>query len=125
MNEVSVKTAGLREQASELNREAHRYNRRFQEMEEVISWLKWQEFDGADELYHTLRKQNEEMTRQRRNLLLLTEALKRICDKYDRTEQEIMEQGERRTQWGEVQSLDIAELANNLLKMGLQVSGQE
>lgn len=127
MNRISVKTAGLREQADKLNREALRYNRRFSEMEDCISWVRRQDFDGADEVYRTLKKQNEEMLRQRKSLLLLGESLRRISDKYDRTEERIIDQGEHIYSGRLVVcSPVILNQLNQLLKnMGLQVSDPE
>ena len=91
MNRINVKTGALRVQANEINRQAHRYGRRFSALEECMSWVRQQEFDGAEEMYHTLRWQQEEMMRQKRDLLLLSEGLQRICDKYEKTERKLAE----------------------------------
>ncbi len=127
MNRISVKTTGLREQADKLNREALRYNRRFSEMEDCISWMRRQVFDGADEVYHMLKKQNEEMMHQKKDLLLLGESLRRISDKYDRTEERIIEQGEQVYSARLVihPEVMLKQLNQMLKNMGLQVSDPE
>lgn len=105
---VSVRTEPLRIQAENLRKEAFRYNYRIAQEETCIAWMKAQEFDEAGELCRALAKQREALVKQKRELLMLAEALHRICDRYDRAEQKIMESGEaRQTAWGNVVEVDL------------------
>lgn len=126
MNAINVKTTALRRQAEELNREAARYNRRFAELQEVIAWVRRQDFKGAEEMCSTLKKQNIELEQQKCDFLLLSRALYRIGDKYDRTEQELVEAGERNllvSRWG-IRKVDISWVYLKLYKIGLQMSDE-
>lgn len=105
---VSVRTEPLRIQAENLRKEAFRYNYRIAQEETCIAWMKAQEFDEAGELCRALAKQREALIKQKRELLMLAEALHRICDRYDRAEQKIVDSGEaRQTAWGNVVAVDL------------------
>lgn len=127
MTRVSVDTAGLKEQADELNREALRYDRWLEELEETVSWIHTRDFEGAEELHRVLKQQGEEMARQKRGLLVLEESLRRISEKYQRTEEKIAESGERQMlpeKWS-VEDVDLEPLSGRLSDLGLQLSGEE
>ena len=91
---VSVRTEWLREQAELLNREACRYDHRSAALEDSISWIRQQEFDEKKEIQRALARQYEELRQQKKALLLLAGAMRRICDKYEKAEQRIIDCGE-------------------------------
>lgn len=127
MNRISVKTVSLNEQADELNREALRYNRWQNDLEETLTWIRAQDFEGADEMHRTLKKLSEEMMHQKKDLRVLEESLRRISGKYERTEEKIIESGEQqvfRREWT-VQSVDLSSITGRLSQMGVKVAGED
>lgn len=90
---VSIKTEALRELAESLNREAVHYDHRFRVLEESMLWIKRQEFEETNEIHRVLMKQYDDLIEQKKAMLQLAEAIRRICDKYDKTEWQIILSG--------------------------------
>lgn len=115
---VSIKTESLREQAEELNRTALQYDHRFAVLEECSSWLRRQEYDETNSIYRVLVREQEKMQQQKRELLLLAEGLRRISDRYDRTEERIMENEEMFTKTPQnIQWMDVGGLRDRLSEL--------
>ncbi|MCD7884783.1 MAG: hypothetical protein LUI87_13930 [Lachnospiraceae bacterium] len=87
---LSVKTETLKKAAIIFKNEAANLGRRLLQMQDTISWIRRQEFSEALELRHALEKEYEEIEAQRKDLLQLSEALTRICDKYEKTEEKVV-----------------------------------
>lgn len=120
---VNIKTERLREKADAMNREALHYNYRFQTIEECISWIKNQEFDEKEELQRVLARQYEELREQKREILLLSGVMQRICDKYDETEQRIMEDRDIYRKFiGYVKMVDLVQMRDELSLLGIHVT---
>lgn len=120
---VSIKTERLREKADAMNREALHYDYRFQTMEECIFWISHQEFDEKEELQRVLARQYGELREQKRELLLLSGVMQRICDKYEETEQRIMEDRVVcRKFTGFVKMVDLVQMRDKLSLLGIHVT---
>lgn len=122
---VSIKTERLRELAEILNREAVHYDHRFRALEESISWVRRQEFNEANEIHRVLMREYDELRQQKKAMMLLAEAILRICDKYDKTEQKIVDSGETceklivRADW-----INLEHMRRLLVKVGLDMTDQ-
>lgn len=121
---VSVRTERLRKQAELLSREARRYDYKFPVLEDSISWLRQQEFDEKNEIQRVLTRQNEELREQKRELVVLAEAMRRICDKYEKAEQRIMDSGEmpQKTN-GRVEWVELEHIKVKLSGLGISLKG--
>lgn len=122
---VSIKTDSLRGQAELLNREVFHYNYRFQVLNDCLHWLKRQEFEEVYEIHRVLVRQCDEMKQQKRELAMLAEAMYRICDKYDRTEQTIIENGEAFQKLaGRVEAVNLDRIREQLSQLGMRMAEQ-
>lgn len=105
-----------------MNKEAHHFDYRILVLEETVSWLKRQEFDEAGELLYILLKQCEELRRQRRTLLAMTEALRRTAEKYDRAEQRIIDSQEIYQRIpAEIEAVDLRTVRDRIANLGLRL----
>lgn len=120
---VNIKIETLRGQAEILNREADRYAGRIEGMEAVIAWMRRQEFGEAkEEIYRKLVRQRDSLWQQRREMFLLAEALRRICERYDRTEESIIESGDAyQKSGGQIGSVDLSGIRERLFRMGIHL----
>lgn len=120
---VSIRTESLRGQADVLYREALHYSNRFLALEECISWVKRQEFDEANEIYRVLTRQYEELAGQKKELILMSEAMRRICDKYDTAERKIVEGQEvYRKPAGYVGEVNLKHIRSQLSELGIHLA---
>ena len=90
-----IDTGQLRKQAEALERQAINYNRLTTELEDVASWLRSQQFKDVEQFQRTLAVQEEALEQQRRELLLFSGGLERICDRYENTEQKVSDYREQ------------------------------
>lgn len=59
-------------------------------IQDTISWIRRQDFPEAGELRRALEKEYGELEKQKKDMLRLSEALTRISDKYEKTEEKIV-----------------------------------
>ena len=119
---VKVKTEMLRFQADIIKKETIHYEYSLQIIQESISWIKQQEFDELDEIHQILLKEYENLEEQKKKLLLLSDALQRICDKYEKTELLIIEQGETCQKLaGYVEWVNLKGIRNRLNELGIHL----
>ena len=88
---VSINTEQLRKQADNLTGQSRRFARSQAALEEVLVWMKQQEFKDVGQLIRGIEQQREALEEQRSRMLLLADALQRICDKYDSTGQKLVD----------------------------------
>ena len=88
---VSINTEQLRKQADNLTGQSRRFARSQAALEEVLVWMKQQEFKDVGQLIRGIEQQREALEEQRSRMLLLVDGLQRICDKYDSTEQKLVD----------------------------------
>ncbi len=89
---INVETGKLRESAIRLHNLSANCNHRLLSLQETILWLREQEFRDTRDLSRALKKQYEELRTQKNELKLLSDALIRISDTYEKTEQRITEE---------------------------------
>lgn len=120
---VNINTAKIRQDADILQKEARQYGHRFDALAGTMSWLRRQEFDEADELHRVLKRQYEELESERKSLMMLSEVLSRISDKYENTEEDLVESGEimHGSRLYVVQMFDLRYLTQNLCEMGFRM----
>ncbi|MCD8103782.1 MAG: hypothetical protein LUF35_01965 [Lachnospiraceae bacterium] len=87
---VSVETATLKKTAIRLNNYAANLSKRLLGIQDTISWIRRQDFPEAGELRRALEKEYGELEKQKKDMLRLSEALTRISDKYEKTEEKIV-----------------------------------
>ena len=122
---VSIKTISLRKQADMLHFRARRLNYQLKYLESIMLWMKRQEFSEAHEVYHSMIRQYEALGKQKQELLLLEEALRRVCDKYDRTEQRIIESEEKCLKIrGYVNIISLSRIREQLRELGMHMTNQ-
>ena len=119
----SVNTAKIRQDADILQREARRYEYRLETLRGTMFWLRRQDFDEADELHRVLKRQYEELESERKSLMILSEVLTRISDKYENTEEDLEESGEAMhgIRLCVVKIFDLCQLTQKLCKMGFHM----
>ena len=119
----SINTAKIRQEADILQKEARQYEHRLEALEETMSWLRRQDFDEAEELHRVLKRQYEELGSERKSLMMLSEVLLRISDRYENTEEDLVENGEamHSIRLYVVQMFDLHQLTQNLCKMGFRM----
>lgn len=91
---ISIRTEVLRAQAEDLGRAARHYEYYLPVLEEGIAWGKCQEHREIKETVRCLEILYEELAQQKKELALLEAAMQKICDKYDRAEQRILDSQE-------------------------------
>lgn len=91
---VSIRTEVLRAQAEGFSRAARRYEYYLPVLEEGIAWGKCQEHREIAEAVRCLERLCGELVQQKKELALLEAAMQKICDKYDRAEQRILDSQE-------------------------------
>lgn len=122
---VSVKTNVLKRQADNLKKNVQRYDDRCSVIEECMNWLKVQEFDGKEEIRRVLFRQHGDLIRQKKELLMLSEALWRICEKYEKTEQMIADYHEKlQGTEGYVNMVDLTHICDYLSKWGFRTADE-
>lgn len=120
---ISIRADALRAQTDVLNMKYRNYTYFLPKMDECIVWIRQQEFDEVDEICRILRKERENIQEQRREFLVLSEMLGRICDRYVRAEQEIVDslQNWKRAE-GQVGAVKLESLQRLLKEAGISIS---
>ena len=120
---ISIRADALRAQTDVLNMKYKHYTYFLPKMDECIVWTRQQEFDEVDELCRILRKERENLQEQRREFLVLSEMLGRICDRYARAEQEIVDslQNWKRAE-GQIGAVKLDSLQRLLKESGISIS---
>lgn len=117
---VNIRTEVIREQAELLGRTAQHYDYWYPELEKCAAWIRQQEMKEKEEIHWILKKQCEEAAKQRRELKLMAEALRRICDKYEKTEQSIVNSMEPDyKKMGHIETVQLKQLRSQLSELGL------
>lgn len=120
---VEIRTRSLKNQAELLSKAALCYDIKISVLEESLTWLKRQEFDEVYQIYQMLKKEWEELKIQKKKLSLLAETMQQICEKYDRTESEIIESGETsRKLSGYVESVNLTQIQMQLSELGFHMT---
>lgn len=120
---VEIRTRLLKNQAELLSKAALCYDIKISVLEESLTWLKRQEFDEVYQIYQMLKKEWEELKIQKKKLSLLAETMQQICEKYDRTESEIIESGETsRKLSGYVESVNLTQIQMQLSELGFHMT---
>ncbi len=86
----SIRTNVIKRQARQLERDARRYEPLLRELDAVLAWLRHQDFQQKDELFHVLRIEQNRLERQKEQMRMLAMALYRICDFYEDTDERIV-----------------------------------
>jgi hypothetical protein len=122
---TGIQTEKIKTQAELLIREANYFEYYLTTLESCIAWIKQQDFGEAVEIHRTLTIQYDNLKQQKRILLLLGTVMERICDKYDRTEQMIIDKGEEfRVIRGSVEMAELISIRTQLVKLGIDIVEQ-
>ena len=90
-----IDTEQLRKRADNLREQSKRCMQSIAALEEVLAWMQKTEFQDAESIAKTMKQQREALEEQKKEMLLLSEGLLRICEKYDSAEQKILDAAEK------------------------------
>ena len=106
-----INTGQLRKQTEVLERQAGNYDSLIPSLEEIVNWMKRQQFKDVEQFQRTLTVQKDELELQRREMFLLAGSLERICDKCETTEQKISDYREMESDSsGRIESVDVSKI---------------
>lgn len=106
-----INTGQLRKQTEVLERQAGNYDSLITSLEEIVNWMKRQQFKDVEQFQRTLTVQKDELELQRREMFLLAGSLERICDKCETTEQKISDYREMESDSsGRIESVDVSKI---------------
>ena len=106
-----INTGQLRKQIEVLERQARNYDSLITSLEEIVNWMKRQQFKDVEQFQRTLTVQKDELELQRREMFLLAGSLERICDKCETTEQKISDYREMESgSSGRIESVDVSKI---------------
>ena len=118
---VSIHTGTLKKMAGQLEKEAADYNDRISRLEDCVFWLHGQEFGEKEELCRILKIQFEELLQQKNKLLLLSEAVKNVCDCYENTENKIAAFKPFGQKAGQLNRVNLKPIRDYLQGLGMQI----
>ena len=113
-----IDTGQLRKQAEVLVGQAGKYDRLTASLEEIISWLKIQQFKDVEQFQRTLVTQAENLELQKRKMFFLAGSLERICDKCEITEQKISDYREQKSDLSFIEPMDVSKIRDMVLVYG-------
>ena len=118
---VSIHTGALKKMAGQLEKEAADYNDRISRLEDCVFWLHGQEFGEKEELCRILKIQFEELLQQKNKLLLLSEAVKNVCDCYENTEKKIAAFKPFGQKAGQINRVNLKPIRDYFQGLGIQI----
>ena len=99
-----INTGQLRKQTEVLERQAGNYDSLITSLEEIVNWMKRQQFKDVEQFQRTLTVQKDELELQRREMFLLAGSL-------ERTEQKISDYREMESDSsGRIESVDVSKI---------------
>ncbi|MDO4647773.1 MAG: hypothetical protein Q4B26_03910 [Eubacteriales bacterium] len=87
---MEVKTDSLLRQAEQMRKTAGSYHGRIENLESCMNWMRQQETQEMEVLYHVLERSRRDLEEQQHQMRSLAEGLQRVCELYKNTEDKIV-----------------------------------